>query len=111
MLPLGDPRGGDTTHGGTAARDRALDQLEAARADLVPAARAIAVELGAGGASVTSPQVLVELRKRGWGAELDAVDLRFMGAVFRAGWERVGWVTGKASPGSHARPVAVWRRK
>jgi len=31
--------------------------------------------------------------------------------VFRAGCERVGWVTGKASPGSHARPVAVWRRK
>lgn len=88
------------------ARERALDALEQHRPALVAiayeTARRIAVEHG----KVTSPEVLAALRAQGHGEAIDAVDRRFMGAVFRAsrGWRRVGWV----STGSHRRPVAVW---
>ena len=50
---------------------------------------------------------LTLLREEGYGPELDRIDLRFMGAVFRKGWRRVGWVP----TGSHARPVAIWERE
>lgn len=113
VLPLGvaDSPGPSTGTGRTRARDHALGTLEATRADLLAKARTIAWALAGTDGTVTSPDVVAEMRQQGYGAELDAVDLRFLGAVFRCGWERAGWVTGRASPGSHARPVAVWRRK
>lgn len=89
-------------------RDEALALLERTRASLIARARAVAEELDAarpGG--VTSTQVLALLRNQGHGPMLDSVDRRFMGAVFRRGWEQVGW----APSGSHKRLVPVWRRR
>lgn len=91
-------------------RDAALDLLERTRAELVEKAREVAISLGASG-DVTSPAVLARMRELGLGEKLDQVDARFMGVVFRGrGWKRVGWLSGADSPGSHARPVALWRR-
>lgn len=88
-------------------RDRALDLLETYRGDLVDAARAVAEEIAGRVGHVTSPEVLAELRERGLGEALDSVDRRFMGAVFRKGWRRVGL----DNSGSHRRPVSVWVRQ
>ncbi len=93
------------------ARDMALDALANTRARLVAAARRVAVEMARDLGRVSSPEVLAELRDRGYGPELDRVDARFMGVVFRPAkgwpvrWRRMGWEPG----GSHCRPVAVWQ--
>ncbi len=86
-------------------RDIVLDASEETRARLLKEARAVARSLAAMKGRVTSVEVLNEMRALGWGAEIDRVDPRFMGAVFRRGWERIGW----ECTGSHARPVAIWR--
>lgn len=87
-------------------RDDVLDALAECRARAVALAREAAVAIERERGSVTSPQVLARLRERGHGPLLDSIDRRFMGVVFNRGWERVGW----ENAGSHARPVAVWRR-
>lgn len=92
-------------------RDRQLDMFELTRAELLDVAKEAAVKLANAHGTVTSPAVVKELRRCGWGQSLDRVDLRFMGAVFRRGWKRVGWALGASSPGSHARPVAIWSLK
>lgn len=80
--------------------------MEATRGFLIDTARDIAHELVKLNGQVTSVEVFRELRDRGYGAHLDAVDPRWMGAVFRTrGWLRVGW----REVGSHCRPVSVWR--
>jgi len=77
---------------------------------LVDLAREVAMQLAARDGQVTSSDVLTILRRRGYGPVLDQTDTRFMGAVFRGQeWERVGYLSGTDSPGSHSRPVAVWR--
>ena len=92
------------------AREQVLDTLERCRARLVAEARAVACSLARSRGEVTSPEVLAEMRLLGFGADLARVDARFMGPVFRGPeWERVRWLSGPESPGSHARPVAVWR--
>jgi hypothetical protein len=91
-------------------RDRQLTLLALTRPELIKAAKNVALDLVTEHGEVTSPDVVAYLRRLGWGPLLDSVDLRFMGVVFRKGWRRVGWKTGRASPGSHARPVAVWAR-
>ena len=88
-------------------RDEALDSLEAARDELIAVAKSIAYQLAREHGTVTSPQVIAEMKRLGWGDRLAEVDLRFMGVVFRRGWQRKGWATGKEG-GSHARPVAIW---
>lgn len=87
------------------ARDRALDLLEAHRGPLVSAARRIAIEIERTLGRVSSPEVLRELRRRGY--DIDSSDRRFMGAVFREGWVRIGW----EPTGSHCRPVPIWKLK
>ena len=87
-------------------RDAALDMLAKKRAEVVAIARAVAEEIAAREGTVTSPQVLAEMRARGHGDLLDAVDRRFMGVVFRLGWV----ASGHAQTGSHKRSVPVWRR-
>ena len=89
-------------------RDEALDLLEERRAELIAVAKKTALDIALRTGTVTSTEVFERLRNEGWGAHLDAVDPRFMGAVFRkgGGWERVGYV----QIGSHGRPVAQWRR-
>ncbi len=87
-------------------RDEALDLLAKYRTELVEAARAFALHLAHEHGRVTSPQVIRAMRDAGWGSRLDQVDARFMGAVFRKGWERIGYEPG----GSHARPVSIWKR-
>ena len=73
---------------------------------LIDLAREVAVELATARGVVTSPEVLEELRRRGYGSVLDQVDTRFMGAVFRGPeWVQEAW----EGQGSHSRPVAVWR--
>ncbi len=93
----------------TAARDAALDLLEEHRAPLIEIARAVAQELAIRHGRVTSPDVVQELRARGYGDMIDAVDKRFMGAVFRSGngWERIGF----ENLGSHRQPISVWRKR
>lgn len=74
----------------------------------VDAAMAMALEIEARDGVVTSPAVLVALRLAGW--EPTRSDKQAMGKVFTGKrWERVGWLTGPDSPGSHARPVAQWK--
>ena len=88
-------------------RDQALDRLEATRADLLVAARAMAAAICAIKGRVTSVEVMAQLRLQGYGPELDAADTRWLGAVFwRGGWTRIGY----EPTGSHGRPVAIWRR-
>lgn len=87
------------------ARDAALDHHERTKAELVEAGREWARKLAAVNGTVSSPEVFRALRAAGWGAELDAANPTWMGAVFRRGWERVGY----EPSGSHCRPVSVWR--
>ena len=90
---------------GAAARDQVLDVLEEWRKCLVLEGRSRAVAIARRKGSVTSTEVLAELRADPeWADAVDAVDPRFMGAVFRKGWARAGWDTS----GSHARPVSRW---
>jgi len=89
----------------TAARDEALEALDAARADLIAEARKIAHQLARQRGRVTSVEVFQAMYSYGYEDKLRAVDGRFMGCVFRTGeWVRVKW----ESTGSHKRPVAVW---
>lgn len=89
----------------TAARDHALDQLEKWRSGLVEIGREIAIQLARRRNRVTSVEVFAEMRAQGYDEALDAVDPRWMGAVFREEiWQREGWET----TGSHRRPVAIW---
>jgi hypothetical protein len=81
---------------------------EERRAELVDLAEHTAINLAKTHGKVTSPDVVKELRAKGFGEALDSVDRRFLGAVFRRqGWERIGF----ESKGSHMRPVTVWKRK
>ncbi len=89
-------------------RDKVLDQLAETRTKLMSAARATARCMAEAGQEVTSPAVVEQMRVQGYGPELDRVDLRFMGPVFRRGWKRVGYLLGRNSPGSHARAVVIW---
>lgn len=86
-------------------RDEALDLLAEARAELIRLALSVAKELCETQGSVTSSAVLKELRRQGHGPLVDSVDRRFMGVVFRSGWEQTGW----AESGSHRRKQPVWR--
>jgi hypothetical protein len=86
------------------ARDSALDLIEAHRADLVGLSRFVAVELCQRNGSVTGPDVFAELHERGLSELLKHKDPRFMGAVFRKGWIRIG----QTNSGSHRRPVSIW---
>ena len=88
-------------------RDRALALLAEYRGALIAIARNLALRIARANGTVTSPQVLEALKAAGYGHLLDEVDPRFMGVVFRRGWQRVGWLE-KESRASHARPVTVW---
>lgn len=71
----------------------------------VALARESAIRLAVEHGTVTSPDVVADLKTRGqWFTGLDP---RLMGAVFRRGWNRTGFVRG----GSHGRPVALWELK
>lgn len=88
-----------------AARDAALDNLEAYRGALCEVGRETAVELAQQRGRVTSVEVFSEMRARGYDEAMDAVDPRWMGVVFREKiWRRHGW----EQTGSHRRPVAIW---
>ena len=89
----------------TDAREAALDNLDRYRVGLVEIAREIAVRLAQRRSRITSVEVFAEMRAQGYDEALDAVDPRWMGAVFREEiWFREGWET----TGSHRRPVAIW---
>lgn len=91
-----------------AKRDAVLDRYEDTRETLLEAGRRTALALCGEHDGITSVMVLARLRADGWGAQLDAVDSRWAGGVFRTGqgWKRVGY----RPDGSHCRPVAVWVR-
>lgn len=86
-------------------RDEALDKLEKARTDLLVYGRRVADALVRAQGTVTSIDVLAQLRREGY--DVDAFDKRWIGAVFRRGWVRVGY----EATGSHGRPVARWALK
>jgi len=88
-----------------AERDRIIGELTQKRSHLVTVAKQVADQLAAVG-TVTSIQVRDRMREMGYGPAMDAVDPRWIGALFRVGWYRVGYVP----EGSHCRPVAVWSR-
>jgi hypothetical protein len=79
--------------------------VEPSKNQLVLAGRRIAIELANRDGSVTSTKVLAEMRVRGY--EVDSAEKRFMGAVFRKGWTRIGY----EPTGSHNRPMSIWTRK
>ena len=88
--------------------DRIIELHEEHRADLIQIAQLVADSIEQLNGRVTSPEVVSKMRALGMGEVLDNVDRRFLGAVFRRpGWERVGF----ENKGSHARPVAIWKRK
>jgi hypothetical protein len=87
------------------ARDIALDRIAKWRTGLVAIARDVAVQIARQRHRVTSVEVFAEMRAQGYDEALDAVDPRWMGAVFNEEiWSREGWET----TGSHKRPVAIW---
>ena len=88
------------------ARDEALDRLEGTRRELIEVASEMARNLCELRGSVTSTEVAITMRGIGWGSEMDAVDPRWLGAVFRRGWKRIGY----EATGSHGRPVARWTK-
>ncbi len=90
-----------------AERKLAEKRLRDARAELIALARTAATHLANRNGTVTSPQVVKELRRRGYGPLLDKVDRRLMGPVFRGGFRRVGY----ANEGSHGAAVSVWELK
>ena len=85
-------------------RDTILDHFETIRIDLLKRAKEIAIQIAERNGSVTSPQVVqaLEFEKA---PGLEHVDKRFMGGVFRGGWERIGF----RSEGSHGQAVSVWK--
>lgn len=87
-----------------AERDRVLDLLEERRRKLIQAVKLQAVAIYERRGYVTSVLVLQALERNGW--DMDGIDRRFMGPVFRTGWRRIGW----EATGSHCRPVAKWVR-
>ena len=87
-------------------KEKVLNTLEVVRAELIDQAKTIAEEIADIKGTVNSSEVVYEMRLRGIGA-VDLVDKRFMGAVFRKGWERVGF----SPTGSHSRPISIWRKK
>jgi hypothetical protein len=84
------------------ARDEALDALEASRSNMIRQGRASALRIALMLGYTTSTMVFEDLRARGLLDE--SVDPRWMGAVFRGGWKRVGWQDTR----SHKRRVAMW---
>jgi hypothetical protein len=98
-----------------AARDAALDLLEATRLDLVMLAHDIALRIWHQKGEVTATQVWLELDKLaaqdpGLRCSLDSKDPRWMGAVFRTSR---GWVHLRleiSGSGSHKRRNPVWTR-
>jgi hypothetical protein len=87
-------------------RDVTLDRLEVTRSYLINLGRDLAVKLARLKGVVTSSEVLF-LLKHQVPEMLDGIDPRFMGAVFRKGWIKVGY----ESTGSHGRPVSRWMLK
>lgn len=90
-------------------RERNLDLFETHRANELAVARAVAHHLAIKTGRTTSPEVLTEMRRLGYGNLLEGKDLRFMGAVFRSGdvWKKLGY----SDTGSHRRPVPIWGLK
>ena len=88
-------------------RDTALERLEKTRAELIAEGRRVADELAYANGSVTSVEVFAKMRDNGWGPDLDDVDPRWAGCLFRKGWRRVGY----EPAGSHGRPVARWEKR
>lgn len=89
----------------SAQRDLALERFEHHRAELVQIAHNIARRISTEQGQVTATDVLLEMRAK-YPTQLDQVDPRFLGAVFRRpGWEPMGY----APTGSHCRPVRIWR--
>jgi len=89
----------------SAARDEALDMLDAARSRLIAEARKIVRQLVQQRGRVTSVEVFQVMRSYGYDAEIDAVDSRWMGCVFKScGLVEAGW----ENTGSHRRPVRIW---
>lgn len=91
-----------------AERDRSLDALSAVRAELIALADAAALDIARQWGSVTAPELLTELRARGYGEMLAAVDPRWIAAVLlpSRGWRAIGYV----NHGSKSRPVKRWVR-
>lgn len=89
-----------------ARKEQALNTFEVTRKSLIQRGKEIANELYAKNGSVTSPQVVDRLEKENFPG-INQVDRRFMGAVFRKGWERVGFV----AEGSHSQPISKWVQK
>jgi phage FluMu protein Com len=87
-------------------KETAINLLEATRAELIAEAKVIAADLCSVRGRVTSTAVLEVMRRGRYADMLSDVDARFMGAVFRSGWKRVGY----EPLGSHCRPVSVWER-
>ncbi len=88
-------------------RDKVLDYTQKIRVMLIERATAAAEFLDRTQGSVTSVQVFAKMRADGFGDRLDEVDPRFIGAVFRRGWHRIGY----KPDGSHGRPVAQWTQR
>lgn len=99
----GSPGPSDLEEG---ARDHAIEQLNKWRSGLVEVGREIAIQLARQRGRITSVEVFAEMRAQGYDKALDAVDPRWMGAVFNEKdvWSREGW----EQTGSHKRPVAIW---
>jgi hypothetical protein len=87
-------------------RDRILNRLARTRSRLVSQAYKIALQLARQNGRVSAPEVLRIMRKRKYRG-LKNIDPRFMGVVFRTGWERIGL----AWHGSHGQAVTVWQRE
>ena len=88
-------------------RDCILVAIRRARKELTDHAFRVAARISKEKGSVTSPEVLAELKADPeWRDLVAETDPRFMGVVFRRKgcWTRSGYV----ATGSHGRPVSIW---
>ena len=95
----------------TEKRDEGIDKVEVKYSDLVDAAKTVAMRIYTERGRVTSVEVVSDMESDPRYAKRmmeTAQERRWLGAVFRkgTGWVRIGW----ESTGSHARPVAIWKR-
>lgn len=86
-------------------RDEALELYRRKNKRLIRAALKIAIDISQKRGRVTSRDVFRRMHKLGYRNKLREVDPRFMGAVFCAGFTRIGY----ENTGSNGRPQSIWK--
>lgn len=90
-----------------AQRDAVLDAIEVAHEQPIAIAKRHRDRIHRERGRVTSVEVRASMEAAGEWPHRDEADPRFMGALFRKGWVRIGF----EPTASHGRPAAIWKVK